>query len=272
MQLHGRTRKVLDALEMTGLAASTSVIYTSDHGDAVGQRGLWGKSTLYEETSGIPLIVAGSAIPAARVVDTPTNLVDVYPFIISCVGESGPRMIQPDHPGVSLERLANGEKPQRTVLSEYHGMGSTTGAFAIRFGRFKYVHYVAYKPQLFDLLADPDEAHDLAEDPKFADVVTACEAQLRALLSPERVDARAKKRQAEQLERYGGRLSPEAISAFPRRLDSAQNSTRWFGTLVGHLTIAAHQSGSVYWPDADEKSHWKRGTFCDCLVIDGPVT
>jgi choline-sulfatase len=197
--------KVLDALAATGHAAGTRVVYTSDHGDAVGKRGLWGKSTLYEETVGVPLIVAGDRIPQGQVVDTPANLVDVYPFIIDCVGESGAGMVEPDHPGVSLERLANGEKPERTILSEYHGMGSTTGAFAIRHGAFKYVHYVNYRAQLFDLAHDPEEAEDLAGNPAFAGIAAECEAKLRRLLDPEAVDARAKRRQAEQLERHGGR-------------------------------------------------------------------
>jgi choline-sulfatase len=197
--------KVLDALEATGLAAGTRVIYTSDHGDAVGKRGLWGKSTLYEETVGVPLIVAGDGIPQAGVVDSVTNLIDVYPFIIDCVGEADAGMIEPDHAGVSIARIAHGERPQRTVLSEYHGMGSTTGAFAIRYRQFKYVHYVKYRPQLFDLEHDPHEAKDLSGDRAHAKVLTECEAELRKLLSPEGVDAQAKKRQAEQLERYGGR-------------------------------------------------------------------
>jgi choline-sulfatase len=89
-------------------------------------------------------------------------------------------------------------------------MGSTTGAFAIRNGAFKYVHYVKYPPQLFNLEADPDEASDLATDAGYAAVLSECERKLRDLLSPEDVDARAKKRQAEQLERYGGR---EAVIA-----------------------------------------------------------
>jgi choline-sulfatase len=95
-------------------------------------------------------------------------------------------------------------------LSEYHGMGSTTGAFAIRLGKFKYVHYAKYPPQLFDLAADPDEAKDLSAEPPFAAIVADCEARLRAMLSPEDVDARAKTRQAEQLQRHGGR---EAVIA-----------------------------------------------------------
>jgi choline-sulfatase len=202
--------KVLDTLSACGLARTTRVVYTSDHGDAVGKRGLWGKSTLYEETCGVPLIVAGADIPEGRVIDTPATLLDIHPFIIDCVGESGAGMVEPDHPGVSITRLAEGHAPERTVLSEYHGMGSTTGAFAIRNGRYKYVHYVKYRPQLFDLGNDPDETLDLAADPRHATLLMECEAKLRALLSPEDVDARAKKRQAEQLERHGGR---EAVIA-----------------------------------------------------------
>jgi choline-sulfatase len=202
--------KVFDALTSAGLAADSRIIYTSDHGDAVGKRGLWGKSTLYEETAGVPLIVAGESIPQGRVIDTVANLVDVYPFIVDCVGETGAGIIEPDHPGISIARLANGENPKRTVLSEYHGMGSTTGAFAIRHSRFKYIHYVKYRPQLFDLELDPDEERDLHGDPRYAKIFEECESKLRALLSPEEVDARAKKRQAEQLERHGGR---EAVIA-----------------------------------------------------------
>jgi choline-sulfatase len=202
-----QTGKVLDALASAGLAADTRIIYTSDHGDAVGKRGLWGKSTLYEETVGVPLILAGEGVPQGTVTNTVANLIDIYPFIIDCVGESGAGMIDPDHPGVSIARLASGERPERTVLSEYHGMGSTTGAFAIRHGQFKYVHYVKYQPQLFDLERDPDEAHDLSGDRRYDEILKQCEAKLRALLSPEEVDARAKKRQAEQLEKHGGRAA-----------------------------------------------------------------
>ena len=201
--------KVLDALAASGFASNTRVIYTSDHGDAVGMRGLWGKSTLYEETVGVPLIVVGEGIPQGHVVDTPTNLVDIYPFIIDGVGETGP-MVGSEYPGISIARLAAGETPDRTVLSEYHGMGSTTGAFAIRNGRYKYVHYVKYQPQLFDLESDPEETNDLIGDPRHQKIRAACETKLRELLSPEAVDARAKRRQAEQLERFGGR---EAVIA-----------------------------------------------------------
>jgi choline-sulfatase len=130
--------------------------------------------------------------------------VDTYPFIMECAGEDKPEMYD-GHPGVSLFRLARGEQPQRNVLSEYHGMGSTTGAFMIRYGRYKYVHYVAYRPQLFDLEQDPEELRDLAGDPEYANALKECRARLYAICDPAEVDARAKQRQAELLQAAGGR-------------------------------------------------------------------
>jgi choline-sulfatase len=84
-------------------------------------------------------------------------------------------------------------------------MGSTTGAFMIRHGKYKYIHYVAYRPQLFDLERDPEELRDLAADAQYAAVLKECRERLCAMLDPAEVDARAKKRQAELLEANGGR-------------------------------------------------------------------
>src|SRR5258706_12402401 len=124
---------VLGALEACGLADATRVLYTSDHGDNVGARGLWGKSTLYEEAAGVPMIVAGAGIPAGVVVDTVTSHVDCFPFILEAVGAMPPAS---DAPGRrhSLAPLAPGLKPPPTLVSEYHGMGSPTPAFMIRPG------------------------------------------------------------------------------------------------------------------------------------------
>lgn len=196
--------KVLRALEATGLAGETRVLYTSDHGDNLGARGLWGKSTMYEEVAGVPLMLMGPGVAAGATVATPASHVDVYPSILQCVGENRPET-SGDHPGTSLFALAQGARPERNVLSEYHGMGSTTGAFMIRHGKYKYVHYVAYRPQLFDLERDPEELHDLAQDASHAGVLEECRARLAAICDPAEVDARAKRRQAELLEQNGGR-------------------------------------------------------------------
>jgi len=196
--------KVLRALGEAGLAESTRVVYTSDHGDNLGARGLWGKSTMYEETIATPLIMAGPDIAAGVVCDTPASHVDLYPFIMQATGEDRPEMYD-GQPGRSLFALADGEDRDRSVLSEYHGMGSTTGAFALRHGKWKYVHYAAYPPQLFDLEHDPEELVDLANDTRYADVIAQCHERLLRICDPREVDARAKRRQAELLAQHGGR-------------------------------------------------------------------
>jgi choline-sulfatase len=201
--------KVLKALEQAGLADNTRVMYTSDHGDNLGSRGLWGKSTMYDEIAGVPMIMAGPGIPAGKRIDTPVSHVDCFPTIVDTVGVPFAE-VKDSHPGVSLMDLAAGAKPKRTVLSEYHGMGSTTGAFAIRVGKWKYIHYAKYRPQLFDLDTDPDETNDLASDSAFAAVLAECRAALYTVCDPDDVDRRAKARQAELLEANGGR---EAVIA-----------------------------------------------------------
>lgn len=195
---------VLGALASAGLASDTRVIYTSDHGDNLGARGLWGKSTFYEESAGVPLLMAGPDIAAGRVVDTPVSLIDCAPTILEAAGAPLPRG-RDALPGASLFEVANGASPERPVLSEYHATASIAGAFMLRFGRWKYCHYVAHPPQLFDLEADPEERHDLAGEARHRDDLAEGERRLRAILDPEVVDARAKRRQAELLASYGGR-------------------------------------------------------------------
>jgi len=193
--------KVLAALKDSGMAEDTVVMYTSDHGDNLGARGLWGKSTMYEEIAGVPFLLAGPGIPRGSVVDTPVSHVDAFPTLMEIAGEKMPS----GFPGVSLTGISEGFKPERTVLSEYHGMGSSTGAFAVRVGKWKYVHYAKYRPQLFDLENDPEETTDLAESPRYADAVGECRAALYAICDPEEVDRRARNRQAELIAANGGR-------------------------------------------------------------------
>jgi choline-sulfatase len=209
--------KVLGALEEAGLADSTRVIYGSDHGENLGARGLWAKSTLFEESAGIPLIVAGPEVPQARVVGTPVSLVDGFPTILECVG-ARPDAADADLPGCSLFSIADGAAPDRAVLSEYHASASVCGTFMIRRGRYKYIHYVGHPPMLFDLESDPLERVDLAADPAHRATLAAYETELRRLLDPEAVDRLAHADQAAMVERVGGRdfiLKRGAISYSP---------------------------------------------------------
>jgi choline-sulfatase len=196
--------RILMALGESRCARDTRVIYTSDHGDNLGNRGLWGKSNLFEDAAGVPLVMAGPDIPQGQVCHEPVSLVDGFPTILAGAGVP-PHPDDAALPGRNLFEVARGRAAPRTVLSEYHAVGSPTGAFMIREGNFKYVHYVGMPPQLFDLAADPLEQRDLGQDPTYAGLVANCERALRAVVDPDEADARARADQAARVAAFGGR-------------------------------------------------------------------
>lgn len=197
--------KVLASLEDAGLAEGTRVVYTSDHGDNLGNRGLWGKSTMYEDSVGVPLLMKGPDIPSGVVVSTPTNLLDLYPFIMKSVGEASPETVTDEHPGTDVMRIIAGEEADRAVFSEYHGMGSKTAAYMLRKGAYKLVSYASYPPQLFDVEEDPDELNDLAQDANAQPILNELSAELQKICDPVQTDAQAKADQLKLMERRGGR-------------------------------------------------------------------
>jgi len=196
--------QVIAALDAAGLTASTRVIYSSDHGDNLGARGLWGKSVMYEESAAIPMILAGAGVAPGAVVDTPVSLVDCYRSVLEAVGcpLSAEDRARPSH---SLWEIAAGAQPDRTVMSEYHAVASITGSFMIRHGRWKYVHHVGYRPELFDLESDPGETTDLAERPDMAAVIAECKAALLRICDPDAVSAEAFADQHRRIASHGGR-------------------------------------------------------------------
>ncbi len=147
--------QLLRALEDTGLAADTRVIYTSDHGDNLGNRGFWGKSVMYEEAVAVPLIMAGDGIPQNRMVRTPVSLVDLYPTFLEAWARAPEPRTRPRPGSFAVRAGARGEPPIASVFSEYHAVGATAGIYMVRKGRWKYVHYVGHRPQLFDLESRP---------------------------------------------------------------------------------------------------------------------
>jgi choline-sulfatase len=197
--------RVLGALEGASLSGTTRVIYTSDHGDNLGSRGLWGKSVMYDESAAVPFVVAGPEVPAGMRVDAPISLVDLYRSILDAVGAPAPAEDEP-LPSRSIWPLLCGEPPdpERTILSEYHAAAAITGSFMIRHGRWKHIHHVGYRPELFDLASDPGETRDLATDPGYAAVLAEGEARLRAICDPDAVNAQAFRDQAKKIAEHGG--------------------------------------------------------------------
>ncbi len=208
--------RILKALESLGMLDNTRIVYTSDHGDNLGTRGMWGKSTMYEESAGIPMIMAGPDIPAGRVCDTPVTLADGFPTYVQSVGA---KLAPADTslPGVSLIDIANGLAPQRTILSEYHAAASVTGTSMIRCGengRYKYVHYVGLPPMLFDLKTDPYERNDLGRNAQYASVIAECEGVLRKVVNPDAADRNARADQSEAIAKNGGKDAILGLGTF----------------------------------------------------------
>ncbi|MDE2920695.1 MAG: sulfatase-like hydrolase/transferase [Chloroflexota bacterium] len=195
---------VLEALNQLGLGSTTRVIYTSDHGEMLGDHGMWGKNLMYEGASAVPFLMAGPDIAPGRVVPQPVSLVDLFPTIVEGVG--APLADQDaDLSGMSLWPAAHGDPlPDRTVFAEYHASGCREAMYMLRDGTHKYVHHVGDPPQLFDLSADPDETRDLATDPKSGLLLERFERHLRTVVDPEAVDRAAKADQARRVQAGGG--------------------------------------------------------------------
>ena len=144
---------------------------------------------MYEESAGIPILLAGEGVPTGVPCPTPVTLCDVSATILDAVGAAD-AIAELGLPGLSLPGLA-GQPPQnRTVLSQFHTYGPDA-FYMLRDLRHKYIYYVGAPPQLFDIEADPEELTDLGTDPAYARQRTAFEARLRDILDPERVDEEA---------------------------------------------------------------------------------
>lgn len=195
---------VLDTLEESGLEQSTHVLYTSDHGDASGARGLWGKFNFYEESAKVPMILSGPDVPQGEVSETPVSLIDCHATILEGLGVE-PLANDPATESRSLFKIAWApDDPDREVFGQYHAFASPTGGFMLRKGRFKFHYYVGFPPELFDLEDDPEELYDLADVPAYRETLEAMEALLRSRIDPEEVDREAKAAQAALIERFGG--------------------------------------------------------------------
>jgi choline-sulfatase len=158
--------ELLEVLEDQGMRENTIVIFTSDHGEMLGEKGMIQKRSHYEWSSRIPLFIDIPGVEP-RQIDTPVSLLDLPATLIDMVGQ------QPAQPleGRSLLSAINGaELKVVPVISEYHGEGLMRPSFMVRLGDWKYHYCHGSAPQLFNLADDPDEWNNLAGDPSCKDV------------------------------------------------------------------------------------------------------
>ena len=212
--------KLLSELKQCDIYDDTTIIYASDHGESLGNRGLWGKMTMYEDSASIPLIIKGPNFKKNQMCKTPVTLIDLYPTIFDILSLNHVAS-EASIDGESLRAIANKTYDKdRCVLSEYHGAGSYGGAFMLRMGDYKYIYYVGHQPEVFDIKSDPNELQNLANDPSFKSLVDMLDNALRSIINPESVDEAARSDQKKMLKDVGG-------------IDFVLNRGNYAGTPVG---------------------------------------
>jgi choline-sulfatase len=168
-----RIGELLQTLDATGQLEDTIIIVTSDHGDMLGERGMWFKMSFFEWACRVPLILRapGRFGPVRR--SRNVSLVDLLPTLLDLAGaEIEPPAPLDGHSLVPLIDNADAEWPD-TVLGEYLAEGSVAPMFMVRQDRYKYVACDADPPQLYDLKADPAELTNLAGSADHADAAQA---------------------------------------------------------------------------------------------------
>jgi arylsulfatase A-like enzyme len=170
---------VLEALDRLGLADSTIVTFTSDHGYHLGDHGLWQKQSLFERSARVPMIIAAPGAKGnGQTVKNAVELLDFYPTLAELCGLKAPAYLE----GRSLvPQLTNPTAPTRDAAFTQVRRGAFDG-YSVRSGKWRYIEWDkgAKGAQLFDEEADPAETTNLAAAPAHAQTV----ARLKELLAP----------------------------------------------------------------------------------------
>ncbi len=166
--------RVLDTLESEGLADSTIVIFTSDHGYHLGEHDFWAKVSLRDESSGVPLIIKVPGMKPA-VCDSLVELQDLYPTISRLCGLTPPPGIQ----GRDIRALLT--NPRQEVRDAVFSVAPMRQGFLLRTHEFSYIQYAEDASrgiELFDVKKDPKQFTNLAQNPEYANVVKRFQKQL----------------------------------------------------------------------------------------------
>lgn len=173
--LDAQIGRIMEALEQSGQSGDTWIFFTADHGLAVGHHGLFGKQNMYEHSLRVPLLVAGPGV-APGVVDAPVYLQDVMATCLDLAGVEKPAHVEFQ----SLLPLIRRESRQATAQPVYGAYLDLQRAVIV--DSMKLIAYPkARLLRLYDLAADPDERHDLAQHPTHATAIRRCFAELVAL-------------------------------------------------------------------------------------------
>lgn len=190
-----RIGEVLAALAATRQEAV--IVFVSDHGDMLGERGLWFKMSFFEGSARVPLMIAAPGLPPG-LIRQPVSTLDVMPTLCELAGVPM-EDIRPWMDGTSLIPLATGQGARPAVPMEYAAEASEAPMIGLRKGRWKLILCALDPDMLFDLEADPQERHNLAADPAHAATLAGLKHEAQARWDLARFDADVRASQARRL-------------------------------------------------------------------------
>ena len=190
--LDDKVGEILAALETTGQEAI--ILFVSDHGDMLGERGLWFKMSFFEGSARVPMMIAAPGLEPG-LIETPVSTIDVMPTLCDLAGISMSE-VAPWTDGQSLVPLANGTPREEPVAIEYAAEGSEAPLVCLRQGRWKYTACTLDPEQLFDLETDPNEMTNLVGYPAHAETLTEFRAEAARRWDLKTFDADVRQSQA----------------------------------------------------------------------------
>jgi choline-sulfatase len=207
-ELDSRIGELLNELERAGELVNTLIVYTSDHGEMLGEHGLWLKNNLLEGAARVPLVMAGAGLPRGMSIEAPVSHVDLVATLLDFAGVARPKGLR----GHSLLPMARGAKTSHPgfVYAESNSEGNCTGSFMIRQGDWKYIYFSWYGDRLlFNLKEDPGEMNNLAGNPANDSKVQELHGLLTSLVDPDVVTEAAFRKQHQVLTEMVQKKTPE---------------------------------------------------------------
>ncbi len=190
--LDDKIGEVMEALEATRQEAV--ILFVSDHGDMLGERGLWFKMSFYEGSARVPMMISSPDMTPGLITD-PVSNIDVCPTLCDLAGVDMVE-VAPWTAGQSVVPQGQGVERTEPVAMEYAAEGSYAPMVSLRYGKWKYNRCALDPDQLFDLEADPHELNDLADVPAHQGTLSQLRAKSEARWDLDRFDADVRASQA----------------------------------------------------------------------------